>query len=56
MLEFWHKFVGFSCEDCGYEMTSVDYDKVKREFSEEIETEMDFFTCPQCGKRAIVLW
>jgi predicted RNA-binding Zn-ribbon protein involved in translation (DUF1610 family) len=52
--EFWDKKTTFSCTDCGYVMTNDD--EPKREFCEIHETEMDFFTCPQCGKKAIVLW
>jgi predicted RNA-binding Zn-ribbon protein involved in translation (DUF1610 family) len=53
---FWNKKTTFSCTDCGYVMTGIDHTLTKTKRSEVHETEMSFFTCPQCGKEAIVLW
>lgn len=54
---FWDKKVTFSCTDCGYVMTTDDHaHSIKRRKCEIHETEMNFFTCPGCGKEAIVLW
>ena len=54
---FWQKKTTFSCPDCGYVMTDYDHQhQIKREMSFVHEIEMDFFTCPECGKKAIVLW
>jgi len=53
---FWDKKTTFSCTDCGYVMTEEDHGNVKKKFCPVHETEMNFFTCPQCGKEAIVLW
>ena len=53
---FWNKKTTFSCTDCEYEMTRKDHINVKRKFDSMHDCEMDFFTCPQCGKEAIVLW
>ena len=53
---YWDKKTEFGCTDCGYIMTSDDHKQIKRKLSEIHETEMNFFTCPQCGKEAIVLW
>jgi len=53
---FWDKRTKFVCTDCGYEMTDNDHTQIKKKMCEIHETEMNFFTCPQCGKEAIVLW
>jgi len=53
---FWEKQIRFVCTDCRYAMTTVDHKHIERKWSEIHETDMDFFTCPQCGKEAIVLW
>jgi len=53
---FWEKKTTFSCTDCGYVMALSDHANTVRKLSEVHETNMDFFTCPQCGKEAIVLW
>lgn len=53
---FWDKKITFSCNDCGYIMSNIDHKNTVNKYSPEIETEMDFFICPQCGKEAIVLW
>jgi len=53
---YWDKRIRFICTDCGYGMTGDDHRKVTRKMSVMHDTEMDFFTCPTCGKEAIVLW
>ena len=53
---FWEKKTDFVCPDCGYVMTDEDHKKVMRKECPIHMTEMNFFTCPGCGKEAIVLW
>jgi len=53
---FWDKKTTFTCKDCGYVMSLSDHAEVKQKHSSELETNINYFTCPQCGKEAIVLW
>jgi hypothetical protein len=55
--KFWKKTTTFECEECAYvakekEMTG----NMDVEYVPKYHGAMDIFTCPNCGRRAIVLW